>query len=117
VMAICGDGGFLMNFQDIETAVRLGLNIVFMVWVDNGYNLIEWKQQLEFGHNTDVSFGNPDFVKLAESFNCAGYFVKNARDLGATLEEAFSQSCPAVVAVPIDYRENERLQEQLQIVV
>jgi len=117
VLAINGDGGFLMNFQDIETAVRLGLNIVLMVWVDNAYNLIEWKQQLEFGHNTDCSFGNPDFVKLAESFGCAGYHVKNARDLAPTLEEAFSQSRPAIIAVPIDYRENERLQEQLQIVV
>ncbi|MBI1319951.1 MAG: acetolactate synthase large subunit [Candidatus Hydrogenedens sp.] len=117
VMAICGDGGFLMNVQDLETAVRLGLNIVVMIWVDNGYNLIEWKQQLEFGHNTDVSFLNPDFVKLAEAFGCAGFKVDNSRDLAATIEEAFSQNRPSLIAIPIDYRENERLTEQLQIVV
>jgi len=117
VMAICGDGGFLMNVQDLETAVRLGINIVVMIWVDNGYNLIEWKQQLEFGHNTNCSFLNPDFVKLAESFGCAGYLVPNSKDLAATIEEAFGQNRPALIAVPIDYRENERLTEQLQIVV
>lgn len=117
VMAITGDGGFLMNVQELETAVRLKTNIVVMVWVDNGYNLIEWKQRKEFGHNTDCSFGNPDFVKLAESFNCAGFAVQNSRDLAPTLEAAFNCGKPAIIAVPIDYRENDRLNEALQIVV
>lgn len=117
VMAITGDGGFLMNVQELETAVRLKTNIVVMVWVDNGYNLIEWKQRKEFGHNTDCSFGNPDFVALAESFNCAGFKVERSRDLAGVLEQAFSCGKPALIAVPIDYRENDRLNEQLQIVV
>lgn len=116
VMAICGDGGFLMNVQDLETAVRLGLNVVTMVWVDNGYNLIEWKQEQEFGHHTDCGFKNPDFVKLAESFGCAGFHVTDSVDLAATIEEAYQQKRPAVISVPIDYRENDRLTEQLQIV-
>lgn len=117
VMAITGDGGFLMNVQELETAVRLKTNIVVMVWVDNGYNLIEWKQRKEFGHNTDCSFGNPDFVKLAESFDCAGFMVNGSAELASVLEAAFNCGKPAIVAVPIDYRENDRLNEQLQIVV
>lgn len=116
VMAICGDGGFLMNVQELETAVRLGTNFVTMVWVDNGYNLIKWKQDKEYGHHTDLSFGNPDFIKLAESFGCAGYEVNNSADLLDTLEAAFTCGKPAVVAIPIDYRENDRLNETLQIV-
>lgn len=117
VLAICGDGGFLMNVQELETAVRLKQNIVVMVWVDNGYNLIEWKQKNEFGHHTNLSFGNPDFVQLAESFGCMGLYVKNARDLAPALERAFKADRPAVIAVPVDYRENARLTDQLRIVI
>jgi acetolactate synthase-1/2/3 large subunit len=116
VLAICGDGGFLMNVQEMETAVRLGTNIVVMVWVDNGYNLIEWKQKNEFGKNTDCSFGNPNFVELAHSFGWHGVFIQRAGELAGALEDAFSAGRPALVAVPIDYRENDRLTEQLQIV-
>ena len=115
VMAICGDGGFLMNVQELETAVRLKTNIVVMVWVDNAYNLIQWKQQGEFGHHTPLSFGNPDFVKLAESFDWLGLKVDNARDLGPAIERAFDADQPAIIAIPIDYRENERLTDQLRI--
>ena len=117
VLAVCGDGGFLMNVQELETALRLGTNIVCMVWVDNGYNLIEWKQERQFGHHTDCSFLNPDFVKLAESFGCYGVQVERSKDLRGALEEAFTCGKPAVVAVPIDYRENNRLREKLRIVV
>ncbi len=117
VMAICGDGGFLMNVQELETAVRLKMNIVVMVWVDDGYNLIEWKQKNEFGHHTNLSFGNPDFVQLAESFGCMGLRVPNARDLAPAMDKAFNAGKPAVIAVPIDYRENDRLMDQLRIVV
>jgi acetolactate synthase-1/2/3 large subunit len=117
VMALCGDGGFLMNVQEIETAVRCKTNIVVMVWVDNAYNLIEWKQTNEFGHHTNLSFGNPDFVKLAESFGCKGILVQRSRDLAPAIEEAFAAERPAIIAVPIDYRENDRLTEKLRIVV
>ncbi len=117
VMALCGDGGFLMNVQELETAVRHKTNIVVMVWVDNAYNLIEWKQTTEFGHHTPLSFGNPDFVKLADSFGCKGILVQRSRDLGLAIEEAFAADRPAIVAVPIDYRENDRLMEKLRIVV
>lgn len=117
VMAICGDGGFMMNVQEIETAVRLKTNIVVMVWVDNGYNLIEWKQQNDFDKHTDLSFGNPDFVLLAKAFGLHGMYVDKSRDLAAALEEAFSVNKPVLLALPIDYRENDRLTEQLQIIV
>jgi acetolactate synthase-1/2/3 large subunit len=116
VMAICGDGGFLMNVQELETAVRLKTNIVVLVWVDNAYNLIAWKQSGQFGHHTPLSFGNPDFVKLAESFDWLGIKVDNSRDLGPALERAFDADKPAIIAIPIDYRENERLNDQLRII-
>lgn len=117
VMAICGDGGFLMNVQEMETAVRLKTNIVVMVWVDNGYNLIEWKQQNDFDKHTDLTFGNPDFVQLAKAFGFHGMYVDKSRDLAGALQEAFSAGKPVLLALPIDYRENDRLTEQLQIIV
>lgn len=117
VMAICGDGGFLMNVQEMETAVRLKTNIVVLVWVDNGFNLIEWKQQRQFDKHTDCSFGNPDFVKLAECFGWMGRWVSNSRDLIPTLREALNADQPALIAIPIDYRENARLTERLKIVI
>ncbi|MBI2435559.1 MAG: acetolactate synthase large subunit [Candidatus Hydrogenedentes bacterium] len=117
VLAICGDGGFLMNVQELETAVRLKQNIVVMIWVDNGYNLIEWKQQRQFGRHTNCSFGNPDFVKLAESFGCLGLHVDKSTEILPTLLAAFAADRPAVISLPIDYRENNRLREKLRIVV
>lgn len=116
VMAICGDGGFMMNVQEMETAVRLKTNIVVMVWVDNGYNLIEWKQQNEFDKHTDLTFGNPDFVMLAKAFGFHGMYVDKSADLAGALDEAFSVDKPVLLALPIDYRENDRLTEQLQII-
>lgn len=116
VLAICGDGGFLMNVQDLETAVRLRANIVVMIWVDGTYNLIEWKQRSQFGMHTDCSFGNPDFMKLAESFGCEGIHVDDAGGLAAALDRAFEADRPVVLTLPIDYRENDRLTEQLRIV-
>jgi acetolactate synthase-1/2/3 large subunit len=115
ILAICGDGGFMMNVQDLETAVRLKTNIVVMVWVDNCYNLIEWKQQQEFGFHTDCSFTNPDFVALAESFGCLGLRVEKSADLASALERAFTADRPVVLSLPIDYRQNDRLTERLHI--
>jgi acetolactate synthase-1/2/3 large subunit len=116
ILAICGDGGFMMNVQDFETAVRLGAKIVVMIWVDNMYNLIEWKQQNEYGQHTNCSFGNPDFVKLAESFGGMGIHVNNAADLAPALDRAFNADRPAIIALPIDYRENDMLTQRLHIV-
>ncbi|QNN24012.1 acetolactate synthase large subunit [Planctomycetales bacterium ZRK34] len=113
VMAVCGDAGFLMNVQEMETAKRIGVNPVVMVWQDNAYGLIAWKQENQFGSHTDLAFSNPDWVKLAESFGWNGYFCERSKDLAATLEEAFNADGPSLVAVPIDYRENMLLSKRL----
>ncbi|MCZ6794202.1 MAG: acetolactate synthase large subunit [Planctomycetota bacterium] len=113
VLAIAGDGGFLMNVHDLETARRIGTNIVVMVWEDHGYGLIAWKQEAQFGRHTELSFDNPDFTRLAESFGCRGMRVENSKDLAPALEEAFRSDRPCVLALPIDYRENLRLTERL----
>jgi acetolactate synthase I/II/III large subunit len=113
VVALTGDGGFLMNSQELETAKRIGTKVVVVIWVDGGYGLIDWKQRNEFGRPFAVEFGNPDFVKYAESFGIAGFRPSSADDLYPTLKRALDVDGPAVVEVPIDYRENLRLTEHL----
>jgi len=113
VVALCGDGGFLMNSQELETARRIGANVTVVVWRDDGYGLIDWKQRNEFGRPFGVEFGNPDFVAYAESFGIAGFRPASAGDLLPTLRQALDVSGPTLVEVPIDYRENLRLTERL----
>ncbi|MFL5749329.1 MAG: acetolactate synthase large subunit [Chloroflexota bacterium] len=113
VVALAGDGGFLMNSQELETAKRVGANVTVVVWRDDGYGLIDWKQRNEFGRPFGVEFGNPDFVAYAESFGIAGFRPSSADDLGPTLRRALDVDGPALVDVPIDYRENLRLTERL----
>ena len=114
VVAVTGDGGFLMNSQELETAVRLALSLVVLVWRDNGYGVIRWKQQLRFGRTSAVEFGNPDLVQYARSFGAIGYRVAEPSELGAVLEEALKSKVPAVIDCPVDYAENLRLTERLQ---
>ena len=113
VLAICGDAGVLMNIQDLETARRLGLNIVIMIWEDHEYRLIKWKQQIEFGEHSDLTFSNPDWCKLAEAFDCKGLRCDDSTQLGSVLAEAFAADRPVLLAIPIDYRENMKLTEPL----
>jgi acetolactate synthase-1/2/3 large subunit len=113
VLAIAGDGGFLMNVQEMETARRLDSRIVIMVWEDGGYGLISWKQDTHFGQHTDLSFGNPDWMTLASSFGWTGHYVAKSRELEPTLQRAFAEAGPSLVVVPIDYRENEILTRKL----
>lgn len=113
ILAICGDGGFMMNMQEMETARRLNLNLTVMVWEDGGYGLIGWKQTNEFGRHTDLAFGNPDWVKLAESFGWHGHLVPNAADLQDALRKTFQEDGPSLLVVPIDYRENMLLTKRL----
>ena len=113
ILAICGDGGFLMNVQEMETARRVGANVVVMVWEDGGYGLISWKQDTQFGKHTDLSFHNPDFVKLAESFDWHAQRVDKSAELRGALETAFEQDRPSLLVIPIDYRENPKLTERL----
>ena len=113
ILSICGDAGFMMNVQEMETAKRLNSNIVVMVWEDKAYGLIAWKQEAQFGHHTDLAFGNPDWMKLADAFGWNGHFVNNSRDLVSTLESAFEETGPTLVVVPIDYSENMKLTKRL----
>ncbi|MDE0813895.1 MAG: acetolactate synthase large subunit [Alphaproteobacteria bacterium] len=114
VLAICGDAGFLMNVQDLETMVRRKLPVVIMVWVDGEYGLIKWKQQNHFdGRHSELAFGNPDFEMLAKSFGMWGKLLTDAGQLPSALDEALAQEGPALLAVPIDYAENMKLTERL----
>ena len=113
VLAACGDGGFLMSVQELETAVRAGTGFVTLIFEDSSYGVIKWKQLKRYGRPAFVNFSNPDFASLAESFGCRGYKVKSAEELLPVLEEAFRQRVPAVVACPVDYGENLRLTEKL----
>lgn len=114
VVAVTGDGGFLMNSQELETAVRLELPLVILVWRDDGYGVIRWKQQLRFGRTSSVEFGNPDLVRYAESFGAAGYRVTEPSELPPVLAEALKRPVPAVIDCPVDYAENLRLTERLK---
>ncbi len=113
ILAICGDAGFLMNVQEMETAKRLNSNIVVMVWEDHEYGLIAWKQATHFGRHTDLAFGNPDWKQLASAFGWHGHFVANSAELKNSLESAFNEDGPSLVVIPIDYRENELLTKKL----
>ncbi len=113
VLTITGDAGFMMNSQEIETALRYQVAIVIMIWNDSEYGLIKWHQERRFGHSNNISFNNPDFVKYAESFGAKGYRVENAKDLRSTLEKAFADKTVVIVDVPVDYSENMKLTEKL----
>ncbi len=106
VLAVCGDGGFMMNSQELETAVRLGIHVVVLVLNDNAYGFIKWKQTTYGMEDFGLDLGNPDFVTYAESYGAVGYRVESAGDLTPTLERAFAQDRPVVIDCPIDYSEN-----------
>jgi len=116
-MAVTGDAGFLMNGQEIETALRIGAPIVIVIWNDGGYGLIEWHQLREFGRASHVRFGNPDFVKFAESFGAKGYRVRAADELAPILRQAIADRTVAVIDCPVDYSENMKLTEKLEKLV
>jgi acetolactate synthase-1/2/3 large subunit len=113
VVALCGDGAFLMNSQELETARRVGARVCVVVWRDDEYGLIDWKQRVEFGRPFGVSFGNPDLVAYAGSFGIPAFRPSSAADLFACLSRALEVEGPSLVDVPIDYRENLRLTERL----
>ena len=114
VLAVSGDGGFLMNGQELETAFRIGTPFVTLIFNDSCYGLIKWKQLDQYGKYSCVDFGSIDYVKFAESFGGKGYRIERAEDLIPTLEEAFAQKVPCVIDCPVDYSENEKLSEHLK---
>ncbi len=113
VLTITGDAGFMMNSQEIETAMRYQIAIVIMIWNDSAYGLIKWHQQRRFGRTGNISFTNPDFVKYAESFGAKGYRVESADALLPTLQQALADNTVVIVDVPVDYSENMKLTEKL----
>lgn len=109
VTAICGDGGFMMNSQEVETAVRLGLHIVVVILCDNAYGMIKWKQANMGLKNFGLDYGNPDFVKYAESYGAQGHRVTSAEDLLQTLIKCHAEPAVHILEVPVDYSENDRI--------
>ncbi len=117
VLTITGDAGFLMNSQEIETALRHKVAIVIMIWNDSEYGLIKWHQLKRFGRESNIRFNNPDFVKYAESFGAKGYRVTSTEALLPTLEQAFADNTVVIVDVAVDYGENMKLTEKLGALV
>jgi acetolactate synthase-1/2/3 large subunit len=113
VLAVHGDGGFLMNAQELETAVRLRTPVVNVLWENGQFGSIAWKQDKRFGRHFDVDFGNPDFVKLAESFGVPAWRISSADELSRRLADALELDLPSLIVVPIDYSLDVSLSDQL----
>jgi acetolactate synthase-1/2/3 large subunit len=113
VLVATGDGAFLMNSQEIETALRERIPFVILVWVDDEYGLITWKMDLELGESMDTAFGNPDFVAYAESFGARGVEITAADELLPALKEALELDTVTVIACPVDYSANLQLTDAL----
>ncbi|KAA2211751.1 acetolactate synthase large subunit [Teichococcus oryzae] len=109
VLAVCGDGGFMMNSQEMETAIRLKLNLVVLILEDGAYGMIRWKQAVDRFADFGMTFGNPDFVRYAESYGAKGWRVSAIGDFVPTLEQAFTEGGVHLVTVPVDYSENTRV--------
>lgn len=114
ILAVCGDGGFMMNCQEFETALRVKAPFVTLIFNDSSYGLIKWKQMDQYHKNCYVDFTNPDFVKFAESMGAIGYRIEKAEDLVPTLEKAFQQKVPVIIDCPVDYSENTKLTVHLE---
>ncbi len=113
VVAVTGDAGFMMNSQEIETAMRLNTPIVILIWNDSAYGLIEWKQMNQFGRKSNIDFTNPDFVKYAEAFGAKGYRIEKGEDLLPTLKKALADNTVSIIDCPVDYSENLKLTAKL----
>jgi acetolactate synthase I/II/III large subunit len=109
VLAVCGDGGFMMNSQELETAARLGLNLVVLILQDNAYGMIRWKQAVDGYSDFGLTFNNPDFVAYAKAYGLKGSRVEGPEDLVPVLEAAFKGGGVHLVSVPVDYSENIRV--------
>jgi acetolactate synthase-1/2/3 large subunit len=109
VLAICGDGGFMMNSQEMETAVRLKLNLVVLILQDNAYGMIRWKQAVDRFPDFGLSFGNPDFVLYAKAYGASGHRIETIDSFVPTLDAAFRSGGVHLITIPIDYSENVRV--------
>ncbi|MBO1515454.1 acetolactate synthase large subunit [Metabacillus bambusae] len=114
VVAVCGDGSFQMTGAELETAKRLNLPIIILLWRDDGYGLIEWHQLKKFNRSSNIKFGNPDFIQLASSYGFEALQVKKGEELKGILEKAISMKKPVLIDCPVDYSENMKLTEKLK---
>ena len=114
IVAVTGDAGFMMNSQEIETAMRMKTAFVVLIWNDSEYGLITWHQLRHFGRPSHITFKNPDFVKYAESFGAKGYRVERAEDLAPTLRQAIADDTVVIIDCPVDYSENMKLTAKLK---
>lgn len=112
-LTVTGDAGFLMNSQEIETAMRIGTAIIILIWNDSKYGLIKWHQDRRFGRDTQIEFNNPDFVMYAESFGAKGYRIESADELLPTIKKAIADDTVVIIDCPVDYSENMKLTEKL----
>ncbi|MEO7743105.1 MAG: acetolactate synthase large subunit, partial [Usitatibacter sp.] len=114
VVAVTGDAGFMMNSQEIETAMRMKTPFVILIWNDSEYGLITWHQLRHFGRPSHIAFKNPDFLKYAESFGAKGYRIKKTEELVPTLRKALADNTVSIIDCPVDYRENMKLTDKLK---
>jgi len=115
VVAVCGDGGFMMGIQALPTGAELGIPFVVVVWQDDYYGLIKWKQELSCGHYSHVALDNPDLAELARAYGCHGYHVQTQEEFCSTVAKALqNDDKPTVIVVPVDYSENMKLVEHLK---
>lgn len=112
-LTVTGDAGFMMNSQEIETALRMNIAIIILIWTDSEYGLIKWHQLRRFGRDTQITFTNPDFVKYAESFGAKGYKINSADELMPTIKQAKADNTVVIIDCPVDYSENMKLTEKL----
>ncbi|MED0667785.1 acetolactate synthase large subunit [Bacillus badius] len=113
VVAVCGDGSFQMSSAELETAKRLGVPIIILLWRDGGYGLIEWKQLKKFKRSSNIKFGNPDFIQLAKSYGFEAIKIMEANQLKPAMEKAIAMNKPVLIDCPVDYSENMKLTEKL----
>jgi acetolactate synthase-1/2/3 large subunit len=110
-ISISGDGGFLFSVGELETAVRLGCNLVHLLWIDGAYDMVRFQEVAKYGRASGVEFGPVDVVRLAESFGARGMMIRQPEEIATTLKRALEMAGPVVVGIPVDYRDNHRLME------
>ena len=113
IFAIAGDAGFMMNVHEMETAKRLNSDITVIIWEDNSYGLIKWKQENQFGETSDLDFDNPNWDELSKSFGWNYFEESQSKNLKKTLKEIYKRKGPNLLLIPIDYSENYKLTQKL----
>ena len=112
-LSISGDGGFLFSAMELETAVRLKLNLVHMVWIDGTYDMVATQEQAKYQRSSGVDFGPVDVVKYAEAFGASGYMINSPDEIGSVLRKAFEVSGPVLIGIRVDYSDNHKLFEKV----